>query len=333
MTITEDTAYATINQFFTTMAVNMNLPYSDLDFGVTQNAKTEIERYIPAIIIVGYDGFYIYSAELVGGEINYILKPKIPYAYEENNMVINFTLDNYVTIYNKNGLPSGMDSRVYQGYLYDEGSYSDPDNLLTSTSLEEITKLTSNLSLMIDRLSKNSIFSDTKSGFPAFLRADNVSKDYRFDEKGNMLKYDDGTYASEFHQIRRETIVNLITEALSEEVNEHNHYSTMLGVQYDFSIPEISKEKWINTVDDITVLAFIQGMPIGIDQHYNSYALGGTRIVRPKELFGGVDGKYHKESCSYINYTNDGDAKIAEYLLSKEEAVSKDYFWCKYCQP
>ena len=70
--ITEETAEATVNQFFTTMAVNMNLPYSDIDSGVTKNAKVEIENYIPAIILVGYDGFYIYSAELIDDEIKYV---------------------------------------------------------------------------------------------------------------------------------------------------------------------------------------------------------------------------------------------------------------------
>ena len=99
------------------MAVNMNLPYSDLDSDVTKNAKAEIESYIPAMIIVGYDVFYIYSAELVGNEIKYILKPKIPYTYEEKNMIINFTLDNYVKIYNKNsGLLGGQITRIYEGY-------------------------------------------------------------------------------------------------------------------------------------------------------------------------------------------------------------------------
>ncbi|MBO5178794.1 MAG: hypothetical protein J6B87_00385 [Clostridia bacterium] len=329
LVITEDVANAAINQFFTTMAVNMNLPYSDLDSNVTKNAKVDIESYIPAIIIVGYDGFYIYSAELVGNEIKYILKPKIPYAYEEKNMVINFTLDNYVKIYNKNpGLLSGQTARIYEGYLYDKNSdiYLDDETKYVDYAKNQLIYSTTNLSLILDKFKSDYTF-------PEFLLADNVSADYKFDEKGNMIKYDDGTYASDFHQKRRETIVNLITQALTEEVNEHNHYSTMLGVQYDFSIPEISKEKWINTVDDITILAFIQGVPIGIDQHYNSYALGGTRIVRAQDIYGGYDGKYHKETCSLIDYENNGLDKVQEILLSKEEAVEKDYFWCEVCQP
>ena len=316
------------------MAVNMNLPYSDLDSDVTKNAKAEIESYIPAMIIVGYDGFYIYSAELVGNEIKYILKPKIPYTYEEKNMIINFTLDNYVKIYNKNsGLLGGQITRIYEGYLYDKDSdiFLKDKTTYADYTKNNLIQSTTNLSLILENLKGDYTF-------PDFLLDEKVSQDYKFDEKGNMLAYKDTDtgeeyFASAFHEKRRETIVNLITQALTEEVNEHNHYSTMLGVQYDFSIPEISKEKWINTIDDITVLAFIQGMPIGINQHYNSYALGGTRIVRAKDIYGGKDGKYHRETCSYINYANKGDENIVEFLLSKEDAVQRDYYWCEICQP
>lgn len=317
LNITEETLYAVANQFFTTMAVNMNLPYSDLDSAVTKNAKAEVENYIPAIILVGYDGFYIYSAELVGDEIKYVFKPKIPYTYEEGNMIINFTLDNYVTIYNKSPIVS-ENIRIYEGYLYDAGTY-DPTEYDGYTR-EQLVNATTNLSLIIDKLD---IYT-----FPSFLKDAEVTKDYEFDEKGNMIEE-----AGEFHKKRRETIVNLITQALNEEMNEHNRYATMLGIEYYFSIPEISKDQWINSVDDVSVLAFVQGIPIGIDEHYNNFALGGTRIVRAKDIYGGKDGNYHRETCTYIDYKNIGDVNIEEFLLSKEEGAKKGYTWCPICKP
>ena len=137
------------------MAVNMNLPYSDLDSDVTKNAKAEIESYIPAMIIVGYDGFYIYSAELVGNEIKYILKPKIPYTYEEKNMIINFTLDNYVKIYNKNsGLLGGQITRIYEGYLYDKDSdiFLKDKTTYADYTKNNLIQSTTNLSLILENL-------------------------------------------------------------------------------------------------------------------------------------------------------------------------------------
>ena len=315
--VTEEVLDAVANQFFTTMAVNMNLPYSDIDSDVTKNAKAEVENYIPALILVGYDGFYIYSAELIGDEIKYVFKPKIPYAYEENNMIINFTLDNYVTIYNMNQhVPE--DLRVYKGYLHDAGSYD--ATKYAGYTKEQLVQATDNLSIIIDKFNTYT--------FPDFLKSTDVTKDYKFDDKGNMI-----AEAGEFHQKRRETIVSLITQALNDEMNEHNRYATMLGVEYYFSIPEISKDQWINSIDDVSVLAFVQGIPIGIDEHYNNFALGGTRIVRAKNIYGGNDGKYHKETCSYIDYANVGDANIKEFLISREEGAEKGYTWCEICQP
>lgn len=316
--ITEETAEATVNQFFTTMAVNMNLPYSDIDSGVTKNAKVEIENYIPAIILVGYDGFYIYSAELIDDEIKYVFKPKIPYTYEENDMIINFTLDNYVTIYNKS-MYVPESSRVYEGYLHNAGTYESDREDYDGYTREQLLQSTNNLSLIIDKFD---IYN-----FPAFLKGADITNDYKFDEKGNMI-----ADASDFHKKRRETIVNLITQALTEEVNEHNRYATMLGVEYVFSIPEISKDEWINSIDDVSILAFIQGIPIGIDEYYNNYALGGTRIVRAKDIYvAKVDGImcYHKETCEHVQ----DFGNVEEILLSKEEAAEKGYYWCKDCQP
>ena len=47
---------AAINQFFNTMTVNYNMPYNE-------ESVIYLESYIPVIMLVGYDGFYIYSAE------------------------------------------------------------------------------------------------------------------------------------------------------------------------------------------------------------------------------------------------------------------------------
>lgn len=95
--ITKNVAMASINRFFNTLCVNFNLPDN------IENAKSYFGQYIPAIIIVGYDGLYVYSCEDTENGYEFILKPKIPYAYtyEKNGekFVFNFTLDNYVTIY------------------------------------------------------------------------------------------------------------------------------------------------------------------------------------------------------------------------------------------
>lgn len=83
----------------------------------------------------------------------------------------------------------------------------------------------------------------------------------------------DYTEVSDFHKIRRETIINLIIDTLNERINKHNRYANMMGVNYDFYLPTIENSDWINAVDDVSIMAFVQGIPTGQETYYNSYAL------------------------------------------------------------
>lgn len=101
---------AVINTFSASLASGLNIP------GANQE---RIMPYIPAILITLYDGYYIYSPseysystkEDVNGEwkevqktgYTHILKPYVYYSarYElgDNYVVVNYSLDNYITIY------------------------------------------------------------------------------------------------------------------------------------------------------------------------------------------------------------------------------------------
>lgn len=106
---------AAINTFNTTLATNL---------GISGANAESIIPYIPAILITLYDGYYIYSPSeyayitKVKNELGqweeqtktgykHILKPYIYYSkkYESGNdyIIVNYTLDNYVTIYGKIG--------------------------------------------------------------------------------------------------------------------------------------------------------------------------------------------------------------------------------------
>ncbi len=149
---------ASINTFFTSMSNNL---------GVPGYIKKYVEPYIPAIVFTGYDGYYIYAktkeiprytkqeekADTTGtiseGDIKdgeeiteYNLKPYIYYSAEYKNVnidvVINYTLDNYVTIY-------GTVNGVYisqSGYLIDNKI----NNTLNETLQENIVAKVKNSS-------------------------------------------------------------------------------------------------------------------------------------------------------------------------------------------
>ena len=134
--------------------------------------------------------------------------------------------------------------------------------------------------------------------------------------------------------MRRNAIIKTITEVMREEFNEHNDYAKMVGVTYNFRIPSISNDQWNNTIDDVSVLAFMQGMPMGGDVYYNNYSLGGARIVQARNVFCEIVDTtgstyqtspryhrvYHKENCICLRRDNTPQHKV---VYAKNEAALK----------
>lgn len=67
--VTPELAQESINTFFHSMAVNYNIPYKTSDTTTYKSndedsyIKNYFATYIPAVVIVAYDGFYVYSIE------------------------------------------------------------------------------------------------------------------------------------------------------------------------------------------------------------------------------------------------------------------------------
>ncbi|OAB38446.1 hypothetical protein [Paenibacillus glacialis] len=125
-----------------------------------------------------------------------------------------------------------------------------------------------------------------------------------------------------FDQVRRSTIVKRIQEDLAYFINKHNEYATRYGINYTFKLPQIPQEEWTNSIDDIGMMAFIQGIPVG-DQFYNNYAFGGGRLVKKTFIKGAVNEKgikvYYKDTCSY-------PYPLEETFGSEKDAARAGYF-------
>lgn len=90
---------AAFNTFFTSLAQNM---------GLSGYAEQELQPYIPALVCTMYDGYYIYSPTKVGtgaDDIENVLKQytyyTARYVGSDTDVVINYSLDSYVSIYGK----------------------------------------------------------------------------------------------------------------------------------------------------------------------------------------------------------------------------------------
>lgn len=336
--VTPTIAKEGIKSFFNTLAVNYTLPFTADE----KYAENYFSPYIPAIVVVAYDGFYIYSVEDDGGEYKYVLSPKIPYAYEEDGYIINFTLGNAIKLYAKNGvLYEGefKNAHINDTEVIDE--YDIYENILGGSTLTKLPQLTTNMSLIVYALTQNTYFDD----LPDFLKSSNANvsmlQDYddKHSDDGSNTPLDYSDDVSEFNIKRRSVIINTIVEVLNDKINNHNRYADMMGVTYDFYLPEIDDAEWINAVDDVSIMAFMQGLPTGTDTYYNSYALGASRIVEATYIYGTGDKKYHTSRCQLLNGQFDADGfpkdggLVKEMFLNKIDAAKGGYNPCMVCKP
>lgn len=115
-------------------AISTFMQSLSMTMGIGGYNKNHMIDYIPAILFTLYDGYYIYSpAKTETGNYEYMLKPYNYYTvrYKQNDLndiVINYTLDNYIVVY---GWINGKYT-VKQGYLV-----SDFKSVKSSETLHE----------------------------------------------------------------------------------------------------------------------------------------------------------------------------------------------------
>lgn len=250
-----------VQAFFNSMYINFDV----LDNPTLQR---KINGYVPAIVIVDYDGYHVLSQDIYTNsdgyqEVKSVWKPKKSYAYTEGDFSYSFTLDNVVTVYD------GVANKFFTGDYHD---------------------LKSQVS-------------------------DNVLQD-------DVV----------FDQIRRRAIVECIKNDMNYYINKHNEVARKYGITYQFALPVIAEEDWYKTINDIGMLAFFQGVPVNMSgDSYNTYAIGGARIVRAELYYGQVDlvngiKYYHQEDCLDLT------TKDIVYF-NRRDAALDGYLPCKVCKP
>ncbi len=381
--ITPAIAQVAVDVFFESMSVNFNLPFvGDETFN-----KNYFSLYIPAVLIIAYDGFYIYSVEEnpTTHEFSYQLSPKIPYTYEckvgGESWFINFSLGNYLEIYTNTGSAFREKGVVYKGTLskdYTSQSkevFLDRYSILGDSLRDRLPQISKDMSFILYALNYQygSSVVPSKYHLPDFLIVNETDTDALGNPLPSMLKdyTADDHEMSEFHRIRRETIVKTITDTLNEKMNNHNKYADMMGVTYNFSLPSINSSEWMNAIDDISIMAFVQGIPVGHKSYFNSYALGASRIMQTEYYYGtGKDFSslgagtplklYHIKGCECVEepvyvidddilsptfgevlldgdgnpiISNPGTVTVERIFITKEDAAAAGYYPCKLCHP
>lgn len=83
-----------------------------------------------------------------------------------------------------------------------------------------------------------------------------------------------------YEERKKRTVIEAIREQLEQEVNA-NPKLDKTDIQYRFSFPYIDYEEWYQSVRDVSLLAFFQGLPMGVgDKTYNRFVFSGSRLEK-----------------------------------------------------
>lgn len=240
-------------------------------FGILHDKEQQerLKHYIPVLLVTDMDGYYLYRTELIldedghQKEISHWTEKK-PYTYAKGNYIYNFTLTDYMKIY------------------------------------------------------------DIKSG--ELLEGKRKELSYYFKE--NRILEEDAY----FNRIRRNCIIQSISKDMEIAVNQHNRIASNYGITYNFQLPEIDKDTWYQTVDDISLLVVFQGYPYGtVKGYYNRYAFGGAKIYKLDYYYITKENGvlyYHKENCSKVS-----SHAFAFPYDSRKECAKTGARPCEDCMP
>lgn len=294
---------ASVNSFFTSLTTNLRVPGEQSAY---------VTQYVPAMVFTLYDGYYIYSPiekeyedkdSSKKTKYEHALKPYIYYSqrykYDTNDIVVNYSLDNYITIY-------GFINNTYvskSGYLiagtYNNNTYKIGDTSYSITDetaktyydeADEFTKwIKNNIAGMITP--KNAV-DENGDAIP------------QFQDSAPILNVSDSNDPenpeSAFTAHKREVMKNSIQSNLNNAIKSYSEHTTL---NVDFRMPIMTEQDWDKILSNVNIITFMQGLPVGFKE-YNNYAIvtstKNKQYVDPDLLYFTVNGDdtyYHKINC------------------------------------
>ena len=261
-------------------------------------ASTDLEGYVPAILFTLYDGYYIYSSydnvysttgegedekvqiTLNGNNYQNGLKPFVYYSakYKLNNgniIVVNYTLDNEITVYGDFG--------GAEGYVTKSGYLINPDYVQNiNTSAKTLTY--NGVLIEPERLSEHLItienqeLGTTKEDDYIYIFYQNEKIYQDQDDSGNLLYYTDGTPVIFWYDNYMKTYVN------DPEIRNYARECNMMSTSaYDYYNEAKEFSEWVianlgNITQEDTLRIEDGTTPIGNDNTYLSENTGTERI-------------------------------------------------------
>lgn len=273
--------------------------YDNFSIKGNDAAEKYLQLFVPAIAIIDYDGVIISSIEdyTKNGKnsIEHTLKPKQYYSYT------------YTIVKNPDGTFGMVEEYTTQNaYSWHHIEFTMDDYIIHRGS------------------DKNGNIYQTKS----FYIADT-------DNNADLAQETQAVHnivVQKLQEIRKDVIVNSIVKELTYAVNKNNRYARNAGITYTFTFPTTSTEDMYGAIENVGILAFVQGINVG-NRYLNTKAYSVTSIELATRYYFSIPSTtskykynlYHRDtSCpEYVTSFKDNIDKITpRYVLKKQEATS-----------
>lgn len=152
----------------------------------------------------------------------------------------------------------------------------------------------------------------------------NVGEDaniFVINSNNNPDPENDGAYAtSVLAQHKKDIIINTIEKNLSQATAQ----AQGMNPNYEYRLPQLSYDEWEQALSNISIIAFMQGMPIGL-KYYNNYAIATSTLnkefVDPDELYfaGKDDQYYHQRQCEQATGSDYVGYRSIDYVAKSYE--------------
>lgn len=295
---------------------------SDCNLGLYNT--TEIEEYIPAVAFCLYDGFYMYAPYKVyeDGKLEYknSLKNYVYYSEEiGNDIIINYTLDNYIAVSGPFGKNGKYTTRA--GYLItgdEENTLNSCRGTETATD-KKVDSKTGRVIPITDSTTKYIVnrgdnYQESSNQVPYWQKylieskefTDWFYKNIRPKASGETQKAltissdndpEDTTSAFSVH--KRAIMKTKIEDTLNTAIVA---YSNNIGAEY--KMPKFNEEEWEKVYRNVAVITLVQGLPLGF-KDYNGYCIlnstNNQEYVNPDLLYFSDGTQYHDIRCSKIS--------------------------------
>lgn len=239
-----------------------------------------------------------------------------------------FTYQNYAKQYitesrSNEDLLTYLEERTYRNRLYSTSAFEYYYNAKNFS--EEVAKLTKGIS------QKNAI---DINGEELIFDVDTGTKEIFVANEDN----DPLMSESIFNENRMQIIKKSIESNLVAAIANYNMYSSN---SYDFSLPVLMETDWERITNNVSVISFLQGLPIGY-KYYNNYCVltnnSNEETIKKENIYIVTQNtstkarEYHLVGCKHLLDPNNTDNIVAAYsnlsfLRQTVRIAENNYIW------